>query len=885
MSNTKARVVLVDGSSLVFRAFFALPSSFSTRDGLPTNATYGFALMFRKLLAGRTPTYGAVIFDAPGPTFRDELYADYKAQRPRMPSDMARQLEWIDEVVRAHDYPILRVRGYEADDVIGTLTHQALEAGHEVRIISADKDFAQLLGPDVRMVDTMRDITYDVELARKKWGVRPEQFIDYLAILGDKSDNIPGVPGIGAKGAATLLDRFGSLAGVYEHIDELKGRQQANLIEFREQAELSRKLATIDTSVPLEVGLADLHLPEVDAVRVNALYRQLEFYSLLDEDPDADIAEDVSYVAATTLDDVRALLEEVGSQPASVLALHELPSVITGDLVGLAVGLAAGKASYVPLRGEGALGDDALALVKGWLEDPARPKIVHDLRDLWTLLTRYGVGIEGVTGDTRLASFLIDPAGQIPHTLDLVVREYLHRTMPDVKTLIGAGKKTQPLAACARDEVAAWACHRAASVVEMWPLIAEGLEAAGQREQLFERDLPLARVLGQMQLDGIRVEADVLGALGAEFSERKDEVEARIYELAGREFNIGSPKQLATVLFEELELPVIKKTKTGYSTAAAVLERLAPKHEIASLILRQRALAKLINTYTAVLRAAVNPATGRVHATFQQTTGVSGRLITTDPDLQRTPIRTDDGKRIREAFVPREGWVLISADWSQIELRILAHFSQDPLLLESFREGIDVHRRTASQIFDVSPEEVTGEQRNVGKTVNFATIYGQGATALGQQLGMTRNEAKGLIKRYFDRYAGVRRWLDATIESARTTGVARTILGRQRIIRELSSNNFNDRAYGERIAANTPIQGTAADLCKLAMLDIAKRLEQSGMKTKMLLQIHDELLFEAPPEEADAACALIREAMEAPYPLEVPLVVDIGVGASWAAAH
>ena len=662
----------------------------------------------------------------------------------------------------------------------------------------------------------------------------------------------------------------------------------ASLTDHREQALLSRRLATIDRRVPLEVELDDLILPEVDGAAVNALYRELEFYSLLDEEPEADVAADQDYAALGSAAAVRALVEDLGAgEPVALEAVWEPPSAGTGELAGLALGLRPGVARYLPVSapGQAGLGDAGLEALRPWLEAADRPKLAHDVRDLHTALGRRGLRLDGVVGDTALGSFLSDPAGLIPHRLDQVVRELLHRTLPDVKTVMGAGKAQKPFAACDVDALAAWAGHRAASIVEAWPALAERLEAEGQMEQLLERDLPLARVLGQMQRDGIRVDGGDLARMGTEFRARKAEIEARVYELAGHGFNIASTQQLAVVLFEELGLPVLKRTKTGYSTAADVLERLAPKHEIAALVLRQRALAKLINTYTAVLRAAVDPRTGRIHATFQQTTGVSGRLITTDPDLQRTPIRTEDGKRIRQAFVPREGWRLISADWSQIELRVLAHMCGDPLLVESFREGVDVHRRTAAQIFDVAADQVTPEQRNVGKTVNFATIYGQGATALGQQLGLSRKEAKGLIDRYFERYAGVRRWLDQTIERAHEDGYVTTLLGRRRIIRELSSNNSSDRAYGERIAANTPIQGTAADLCKLAMLDIAGRLEASGMETRMLLQIHDELLFEAPPGEVDAACALIRDAMEHAAPLSVPLVVDIGVGASWAEAH
>jgi len=467
---------------------------------------------------------------------------------------------------------------------------------------------------------------------------------------------------------------------------------------------------------------------------------------------------------------------------------------------------------------------------------------------------------------------------------DLVAREYLHRPVAPPKTVLGSGKKQRRFVDVPLQELTDWACHLSAAVIEMWPKIEAQLKATEQRGNHDELALPMARLLARMQLDGVRVDRGRLEGLGEEFEARKGEVEQRIYALAGKEFNIGSTKQLAEVLFEDLELPVLKRTKTGYSTAADVLERLAPQHEIASLILRQRALAKLINTYTRVLAEAVLPETGRVHCTIQQTTGVSGRLITTDPDLQRTPIRTEDGKRIREAFLPREGWVLISADWSQIELRVLAHFSEDPLLMEAFVEDVDVHRRTASQLFDVAPEQVDATQRNVGKTVNFATIYGQGATALGQQLGIPRGEAKAYIERYFERYAKVRAWIDRTVADAHTLGYVETLLGRRRYVPELSSNNFTDRAYGERIAANTPIQGSAADLCKVAMLQLDARMREAKLEGKMLLQIHDELLFECPPGEVEALEALVKDRMERAVELRVPLRVDIGHGESWAAA-
>jgi len=883
----RERVVLIDGSSMIYRAFYAIPSNFQTSYGLNTNASYGFALMFRKILAGKQPAMGAVVFDAPGKTFRDEKYPEYKAQRPRMPSELREQLEPIHRIVEVHDFPTLRVEGYEADDVIGTLTRQALALGHEVHIISADKDFSQLIGDDVRMIDTMRDITYDAELVRKKFGVGPEHIVDLFALMGDKIDNVPGVPGIGKKGAAKLIETYGDLEQILAHVDELKGRQKKALTEHADQARLSRDLVVIRTDVALDTTIEELTIPAPNVEAIDAVYRELEFYSLLTTGDEAkEAAEEADFAAVRSVDALKALLASFGDDPVAIHSVYELPSFVTGTLVGVALAPSAGEARYVPLLGgEGALGEEAVAALKPWLEDASRPKVAHDVRDQMTLWLRYGVAIRGVRFDTQLGSFLVDPVRVIPHPIEQVVREFLHRPVQLEKAILGSGKSMKRFADVKLGELTPWACHLAAAIAEMWPLIDARIDEESQRENLVDVEQPLSELLARMQLEGIRVDEAALVRLGAEFEARKGEVEARIYEVAGSEFNIGSPKQLATVLFEDLELPVIKRTKTGYSTAADVLERLAEMgHELPTLVLRQRALAKLINTYTRVLAEAVNPDTGRIHCTIQQTTGRSGRLITTDPDLQRTPIRTDDGKRIREAFIPRDGWVLISADWSQIELRVLAHFSEDPLLIESFTEGVDIHRRTASQLLDVPPEDVDARQRNVGKTVNFATIYGQGATALAQQLGIERKEAKAYIDRYFERYANVKAWVERTVAFAHEHKYVETILGRRRYIPEISSNNFTDRSYGERIAANTPIQGSAADLCKVAMLQIDARMRAEGLEGKMLLQIHDELLFECPPGELEALEAIVRDRMRHAIELKVPLVVDIGHGASWADA-
>ena len=887
MSNPK-RLVLVDGSSLIYRAYFAVPANLATSHGLHTNAIFGFTSMFRKLFAGRKPDFGAVIFDSKGQTFRELKYPQYKAQRPELPADLGEQLPYIPKVVDAHGFKRFSVEGYEADDVIGTLTLRAVAAGMQVIIVSGDKDFAQLISESVCMVDTLRDITYDPPLVMKKWGVKPTQMVDLLALMGDASDNIPGVTGIGQKGAAGLLDRYGSLASVLEHVGELKGRQKTNLETERDIALLSQQLATIDCAVPLETTLEELAVVMPEAESLNALYRELEFYSLLTKETRTEetAAAPAACRLCLTLADVSASLAALRTDvPVAIVPIFDLPTPITGALVGLAFSTTEKDAFYVPLSSEQGLGDAGLALLKPLLEEELRKKIVHNVKELWLLCERNRVALRGVLGDTMLASFLIEPAKLVPHRLDQVVREYLHRPLSPIKEVTGAGQKELPLHAIDPAKLLPYAAEQVQAVRELWPVLSKKLAELDQTKLLETHELPLAFVLGRMELDGIKVDGADLKKVGEELTRKMQGIEKVIYELAGHAFNIGSTKQLATVLFEELRLPVIKRTKTGYSTDSDVLERLAPKHAIAMQLVEHRKVAKLINTYTDVLQKAVNPRTGRVHATLQQTTGVSGRLISTDPDLQRTPIKTPEGKRIREAFIADPGNMLISADWSQIELRVLAHISKDDLLVDSFRKGADVHRRTASQIFGIEEKEVTAAQRGVGKTVNFATIYGQGATALGQILGIPREEAQRYIEGYFKAYAGVTEWLAETIEEAHARGYVTTLLGRRRYIPELSSRTENEKQAGERIAANTPIQGSAADLCKLAMLQIANNLRAQGLKTRMLMQIHDELVFEAPEGELAAAEKIIRQAMEHAFPLDVPLVVEIGVGKSWAEAH
>jgi len=881
------RVILIDGSALFYRAFFAIPGTFSTAAGVPTNATYGFALMFKKLLSGRAPTHGAVIFDAPGRTFRDDKYPDYKAQRPKMPSELAMQKDDVERVVRAHGYPLLSVPGVEADDVIGTLARRFREDGHEVVIVSGDKDFAQLVGEGVRMLDTLKDVTYDAELVKKKWGVPPEQFIDYLALVGDSVDNIPGVPGIGAKGAIELLARYGTLDEVLAHAHEQKGKKKTALVEHAALARLSRELARIDTHVALDVTPEELVLTAPDPLAVNALYRELEFFSLLSREAveESFIDDHAAFSVVRDRASWRAFRDGIEKGGAvAVAVLFDPPSPVAGDIAGFAFSVEERAGVYVPVGGVEPVDEETRADVLDLLADKAVPKVVHDAKALMNACRRLSGRLDGIAFDTRLASFLIDPTRLIPHELEPVVKDVLHRTLRPRKSVTGSGQKERVFTAIPPDELVAFACDQADAVRGLAPRLRAKLDEEGHTRVLFEVDLPLSELLSRMELTGILVDKQDLAKLGEDFGNDLAALERGIYEAAGKTFNIGSTKQLSDVLFEDLALPVIKKTKSGYSTDAEVLEKLVDKHPIAGLLLEHRKLAKLINTYTDVLQKSVLVRDGRVHATFEQTTGATGRLITTDPDLQRTPTRSKEGKRIRSAFIAPPAHRLIVADWSQIELRILAHVSEDPALVDAFTRGDDVHRKTAGQIFGKAPDDVTHDERTIGKTINFATIYGQGATALAQQLKIPRKDAERYIASYFEAYAGVRRWLDDTIANANASGSVETLLGRRRSIPELRSNAFMERMAGERIAANTPIQGSAADICKLAMLAIDRDMANQGLRARMVLQVHDELVFEVPNDEVEPLRAIVKGRMEDVVALRVPLVAEVGVGDTWASA-
>jgi len=912
-----ARVVLVDGSALVYRAFFALPPHLKTKEGVPTNAAFGFATMFTKLFSGKRPTLGAVIFDPPGPTVRDAKYSEYKAQRPPMPKELAQQLPLIDSLVRAYNYPMLRVPGLEADDVIATLAEAAVIAGHEVVIVSSDKDFAQLVRDQdaserghlgsCKMHDPLRDVLFDSELVRKKWGVSPSQMVDLQALVGDAVDNVPGVAGIGQKGAVQLLEEHGTLEGIFAKLasdpGSFKPRTRASLEAGIDAARLSRELVLLDRHAALPVALADLTIPEPDPQVVNEALKALEFYSLLSHQETAAAKAEqraegrAEFLQFAGIDALKAHLAAAPTgQPTALLGVWE-GRARAGHLAGLGVCVDAATPLWVPARQVEAL--------RAWLEDAAAPKIVHDGRQLALALREFSTGItlRGVDFDTQLASFLVDPNLLINehHDLHAVVKEYLHRTLPALKDLTGGGKGQKALETLEESALAALVTEHVQAVRALEPILRPLLVERGQEGVYRDVELPLGPILAQMEYDGIGIDLKELARIGDELTEQRNALTTVIHGLAGRSFNIGSPKQLGEVLFEELKLPIVKRTKSGYSTDAEVLEKLAPKplsrlgnadpktHPIATEILRYRLVDKLINTYTDVLQRSMDPRTGRVHCTFQQTVGVTGRLITTDPDLQRTPVKTEEGKRIRDAFVAQPladgtATCIVDADWSQIELRLLAHLSGDPLLVDAFVNHADVHMRTAAQIFKKPVADVDKREREIGKTVNFATIYGQGATALGQLLGVSRKEASDYIAGYFAAYAGVKTWVAAMIERADRLGYAETLLGRRRIIPDLASHSPMTRSFGERVAANTPVQGSAADLCKLAMLHIAAKLPVVSPRGRMVLQVHDELLFEVPESDAVAVAAMVKHEMEHVLELRVPLVAEVRIGRSWGAA-
>jgi len=845
----KPRLFLIDAFGFIFRAYHARARSgappMRTRTGIPTEAVYIFHNMLRRLLAEQKPAHIAAVFEGEGPALREQVFEEYKANRPEAPPDLTEQIPWVRRILESMRIPVLSEPGYEADDVIGALARKAYESGMDVVIVSSDKDLMQLVNDGTTMYNPMKDEWYDPGKVKEFMGVDPAQVPDLLALKGDASDNIPGAPGIGEKGARELIGRFGSVEAALEQAASVERRTYRESLENnRERILMSKRLATIDTSAPVKWNPQEFAIQPPDPEALRAIYQELEFTSFL-----KDVAEQApAHQDYRTLDSVEEIQAWLNGIPAGAGVACAV-SQDGGGLVEGAVGLSwrAGEGRAVSLR--------LMEAIRPLLEDETRAKIAHDVKSVLLSLARAGVEGRGFREDVMLYAFLLeaDPGGC---ALDQLAARRLNR---------------KPGPACE---------ERAACALELAGLLAPELEQHGLREVYEKIDLPLIPVLMRMEQRGIRVDAGALADLSAAMDKEIQRLTAEIHELAGHPFNVNSPQQLARVLFEEMRLPVNSRNKKT-STAADVLEAMAAEHPIAAKVLEYRQLAKLKGTYVDALPALIHPATGRLHTSFNPAGAATGRLSSSNPNLQNIPIRTELGREIRAAFVPREGWKLLVADYSQIELRLLAHYSRDPLLLEAFRKGEDIHTRTAAEVFGVPPLMVTPELRRSAKAVNFGIVYGLSAFGLAAQLGISQSEAQKYIQGYFERYAGVKRFLERQIAEVRRSGETRTLFGRRRPIPDMNASNPAARGFAERTAVNTPLQGSAADLIKLAMIAIDGKLRSTGARSAMLLQVHDELVFEVPPDEADPIGRMVKREMESVYRLEVPLVADIGTGDNW----
>ena len=903
----RPRLFLIDGSSQMYRAYHAMRGGgLSNQEGSTTHAVYLFVTMLRKLMTDHAPAFIAASFDLRGKTFRDDIVSDYKANRAAMPDDLAEQIAWVHEACEAMGVPILTSPGYEADDVIGTLAIRAVAAGYDVSIVSIDKDFFQLVAdPHVKVYDPREDGTwFDESGVVQKFGVRPAQVVDVLALVGDASDNVSGVPGIGKKGAIDLMTRFGGLDALLDGAAaQLKGKQRDTLIEHRDDALRSRELVTIRTNVPLEVDFATLAYRGANRERCYELFTKLAFRTLVNDYAPTMASTPHEYELVTTAEALDALTDRLRAAGEFGLRIvTDDVSAVRAAIVGVALTVADRHAAYVPVGHSG--GDDAgdllsaasrpvqlelatvLGRLKPLLEDAAIHKLGHDLKQDTILLARHGVTLRGVAFDALLGSYLLD-ASRSSHALPEIALEHLGYRAIDEQSVAGKGVKAVPMSQLAPEAVLKLACER----VDVARQLSRKLEPLLKTEQLagVNRDfeLPLIDVLADIERAGIRVDTAALAQQGAQLENQLLALTARIHELAGGEFNISSPKQLGEVLFERLNLPVLKKTggTRSASTAVEVLEELALTHELPKQILEYRGLHKLKGTYVDALPVLVNPETGRVHTSFNQAVAATGRLSSSDPNLQNIPIRTEIGRLIRSAFIAAPGYVLISADYSQIELRVLAHLAGEDTLIESFRGGEDIHDRTALKVFGADSGLGKHELRRRAKIINYALLYGKTAFTLAKDIGVTKEAAQTFIDAYFAGFPKVRGYIDATVEEARRTGVVKTMFGRRRLVPELNSRNGQIRMAAERATINMPIQGTAADILKRAMIDIHTALAQSGGKsgarTRMILTVHDELVFEAPKEQAEEASAQVKELMQNAVTLAVPLDVDVGYADNW----
>ena len=886
-------IYLIDGSAYVYRAFHAL-RDLANSEGLPTNAVFGFTRMLIKLIQECQPQHMAMFFDAKGPTFRHEIYPEYKANRPPMPDELVVQLPYIKEVTAGFNIPVIEMTGYEADDLIGTYARLAEAAGCDVVMVTGDKDFMQLVSDHVSIWDPMKDKVIDRDGIVKEFGLEPMQMIDVMGLSGDTADNIPGVPGIGPKTAVTLIREFGSMQALYERIDEVKAaKQREKLAANKEQALLSRELVTINQTIPLELDLQQFAVQSPDDKVLSGLFQKLEFRQLQHEFQKGRTEPKTDYRAILDREALQALVDRLGGCKRFAIDTETTSqNPLEAMLVGISIALEPHRAYYIPI-GHRYVGvpkqlkrDVVLESLRPVLNDPRIDKIGQNIKYDWIVLKRHGVDLVGVRFDTMLASYLLNPAKR-SHGLDQIALDFLDHKNISYTDVTGTGKAAVTFDQVTLKQAVPYACEDADITLRAYEVLRPQLEELGLMPLLDQVEMPLVPVLMAMEITGIRIDQEKLHELSKMMQHQLQQVEGDIYAMAGENFNINSSQQLGRILFEKLGLPTVKKTKkkTGYSTDVEVLTKLAEQHELPALLLRHRSLSKLKSTYVDALLDQVDPATGRIHTSFNQTVAATGRLSSSDPNLQNIPIRTEEGREIRKAFVARPDWYLLSADYSQIELRILAHYADDPILIQSFQRDEDIHARTASEVFETPLDAVPGELRRQAKAINFGIMYGMSAYGLSRELGISPKMAQTYIDHYFERYSGIKAYMERTIAEARETRRISTLSGRIRLLPDINSSNTNLRQFAERMAINTPIQGTAADMIKMAMIRIHDALREKKLETVMLLSVHDEVVFEVPPGELATIEQLVPEIMENVMALKVPLKVNVAWGRNWAEAH
>lgn len=905
MKNNK--LMILDGNSLLFRAFYAMPP-LKTKKGQYTNAVYGFLSMLYKVMDDFNPDYICVAFDPKKPTFRHKQYKDYKATRAKAPNELIEQFQLIRDVLEIHNIKSIEIEGFEADDVAGTIACKAKKLGFQVYLVTSDKDYLQLIDENIKVLLTKKGVTniheIDLNTLMEEYGITPTEFIDLKALMGDTSDNIPGVGGVGEKTALKLIHEYKSLDNIYENIDNIKGKLREKLENDKIQAYMSQTLARIIKDIPLELDFQEYKVTKPDIERLISLYDDLEFrvfkkrlndylgrqdiqISMFDnserEAKSKEVKEKVvsSITYIDKIDDIYQIVKFANkSKKIALKFLLKDERALYSEALALGVSDCNGSIYYIDF--DKVDSREALYILKEVFEDHEVKKIGHGLKNEIIYLMKHDIELKNISFDSEIAKYLLNPS-ETSYSIDKIAYEYLEKELPSKKDLLGTGKKKITFNEIDLENRMEFIFNYLNTIIKSEDKILLEINELNMKDLYMNIELPLIEVLSSMEYVGFKVDENVLNELGTHFEEKIKELEAKIYSLAGEEFNINSPKQLSVILFEKLKLPIIKKTKTGISTDVEVLEKLKAEHEIVELIIEYRSMAKLNSTYVEGLRNVIDKNTKRVHSIFNQTIAATGRISSTDPNLQNIPTRTDEGKELRKAFIAEEGYVLCDADYSQIELRVLAHLANEKNLIDAFRDNIDIHTKTAAEVFKVKIEEVTEEMRSRAKAVNFGIVYGISDYGLSRDLNISRKEAKEYIDNYLNYYHSINKYMKDIVEQGKKEGYVETYFGRRRYIPELSSRNFNIRSFGERIALNTPVQGTAADIIKLAMIGVFRKLKENKMKSRLILQVHDELIVEAHESELEEVKALIREEMEnvVDSNFKVHLDVDVNVGGSW----